>query len=210
MNDCPNGEIRDLLPDLLHHRLAPDAQRLVEAHVSACARCQEELALLRGMSRALRRAPAVDVGEIVAAIPAYRASARRYWSGWRIAAAITFVAAGGTSLAVVRHREVAPGENVGVATAVTPDSRGGDPDSARPLVVAPVPMDASSRASGAAGAPATRELAVASATIADLDERELSTLLQDLESIDAMPSVEVEPGAPVSPIRPVSPSGADE
>ena len=103
MTDCPNGEVRDLLPDLLHDRLAPAVRREVEAHVRDCADCQAELALLRAMRSSLRRAPAVDVAAIAAAIPPYRAAARRTWGGWRAAAAIAMLAAGGTSVAVLQR-----------------------------------------------------------------------------------------------------------
>lgn len=74
MDDCQNGEMRDLLPDLLHDRLDPAERRAAEAHLASCALCREELELLRGMHRALHggRAPAVAVGDIVAALPAYR------------------------------------------------------------------------------------------------------------------------------------------
>mgnify|MGYP001149706736 CR=1 FL=1 len=33
MNDCPNAEMRDLLPDLLHDRLPVDVRGEVTAHV---------------------------------------------------------------------------------------------------------------------------------------------------------------------------------
>ena len=38
MNDCPNAEIRDRLPDLLHDRLDPSARAAVTAHVATCGR----------------------------------------------------------------------------------------------------------------------------------------------------------------------------
>ena len=79
MTDCPNGEIRDLLPDLVNDRLTPERRREVEAHVRGCADCQEEVALLRTMRTALRRAPTVDAAAIAASIPAYRAPVRHAW-----------------------------------------------------------------------------------------------------------------------------------
>jgi anti-sigma factor RsiW len=72
MTDCPNGEMRDRLPDLLHGRLTPAEQEVVEAHVRGCADCRDELALLRSLSASLRRVPRVDVAAVAAAIPAYR------------------------------------------------------------------------------------------------------------------------------------------
>lgn len=110
MTDCPDGDMRDLLPDLLHERLAPDVRREVESHVRGCDECRAELALLGEMRSALRRAPAVDAAAIAAAIPPYRAPARRGWGGWRAAAAIVVLVAGGTSVAVLQSRHAAPRE----------------------------------------------------------------------------------------------------
>src|SRR6476646_10419900 len=110
MTDCPNGDVRDLLPDLLHDRLAPAVRQEVEAHVRDCAECRNELALLRSMRSSLRRAPVVDVAAIASAIPAYRTATRRTWGGWRAAAAIVILALGGTSVVVLqRDATSAPG-----------------------------------------------------------------------------------------------------
>jgi hypothetical protein len=163
MNDCPNGELRDRLPDLLHDRLTPEARRGIEAHVAVCADCREELELLRAAQASMRRAPAVDVGRIVAALPAPRRPAKRAWAGWRAAAAITLIAVGGTSVAVARsHRTAVPTE--------------------------------------------TRELAVGGGALGDLSEGELSTLVRQIETLDAVPPADAENTAPVSPVSPV-PSG---
>ena len=60
MNDCPNGDLRDLLPDFLHDRLNAADRAVVEAHLAGCDDCREELELLRNLRGTLRRAPAVD------------------------------------------------------------------------------------------------------------------------------------------------------
>jgi anti-sigma factor RsiW len=192
MTDCPNGDIRDLLPDLLHDRLAPDARREVEAHVSGCDDCRAELALLGAMRSTLRRAPEVDAAAIAAAILPYRAPARRSWAGWRAAAAIVILAAGGTSVAVLQSRNAsAPTEaNAAVAVAVrTADS------------VVPATPVAQSDTPGAGQAP--RELALGSSVVTDLNDGELSTLLADLQTLDAILSTDVENGVVVSPLQPV-------
>ena len=165
MTDCPNGEVRDLLPDLLHDRLAPDERRRVEAHVASCADCQQELALLRAMRTSLRRTRPANVAAIVAAVPAYRAPARRSRPGWRAAAAILILAAGGTSVAVLQRGDV------GVAHSVR-------------AVAAP------------------RELATASGAIGDLNDGELSALLQDLATLEVLPSLDDENAAAVAPATP--------
>ena len=69
MTDCPNVEMRERLPDLLHGRLEGAARVEVQAHLATCAACAAELALLQEARRVLDRAPAVDVARIVAALP---------------------------------------------------------------------------------------------------------------------------------------------
>src|ERR1041384_4827573 len=108
MSDCPNAEIRDLLPDLLHERLDAPTRARVLAHVNGCADCRSELELLRSLRASIERsAPAVDVDRIAAALPKPGTTRvvhrRRTYVGWRIAAAATFLVAGGTSLFVFEN-----------------------------------------------------------------------------------------------------------
>ena len=106
MIDCPNGDVRDLLPDYLHDRLESSARMSVERHLAECAACRDELALLRDLRGTLQRAPRIDVAAVAAAIPAYRVPARKSWaSGWRAAAAITAIAVGGTSIALLARMQ---------------------------------------------------------------------------------------------------------
>lgn len=72
MRDCPNGEMRDRLPELMHNRLEGESLRAVQAHVAGCADCRAELALLEQL-RLAPVAPRVEVSRIVAALPRYRA-----------------------------------------------------------------------------------------------------------------------------------------
>lgn len=190
MTDCPNGEVRDLLPDLLHDRLPSDTRREVEAHVRECEDCQAELGLLRAMRASLRRGPSVDVAVIAAAIPSYRAPVRRSWVGWRAAAAIMLLAAGGTSVAVLQRGSVVSRDSVSVA-AVVP----------QPTTVAA--STHSSLPESAMVAPSSaRELALGSSAIGDLSDMELSALLNDLQTVDVLPSAEVDNTAGVSSALP--------
>src|SRR5215510_12742869 len=115
MNDCVNAEMRDRLPDLLNDRLAANEQAEVVAHLAACADCREELELLRAI-RSMLSAPTlrVDVARVVSALPkppsrATSRPTRRTWADWRIAAAITVLAVGGSSVALInRTSHVAP------------------------------------------------------------------------------------------------------
>lgn len=210
MNDCPNGDIRDLLPDFLHDRLGADERAVVEAHLRGCELCREELTFLRGLRASLRRAPSVDVDRIAAAIPAYRAPARqlttRSWGGWRVAAAVTLLAAGGTSVVVARQGAQATADSAQVVGVDRFDSLPGSTHV--PAVVDPAASPSSGPATGAE-LPAPRELALAGGTIGDLDDSELSALIEDIQSLNAVTPVEVDNAAPVSPIAPTLPSGMD-
>ena len=113
MTDCPNGDVRDALPDYLHDRLDPVRRREAEAHLAGCDTCRQELALLRALRATTRRAPAVDAAAIAAAIPPYRVPARRgRATGWRAAAAVVAFAVGGTSIALLWERAPSAGEDV--------------------------------------------------------------------------------------------------
>ena len=79
MTECPNANVRDLLPDLVHGRLDAETRVMVEAHLAGCADCAAEQALLRDLRASLRRTPHLDLAAIAAAVPAYRAPVRRSW-----------------------------------------------------------------------------------------------------------------------------------
>ena len=114
MSDCLNVEIRELLPEYLNGTLSATRRTEVEAHVAGCAECAEELTVLRLVREAYNEAaPAVNVNAIVAALPQKSArpamriaqTARRSWRrshAFQIAAAVSFIALGGISLAVAR------------------------------------------------------------------------------------------------------------
>ena len=200
MIDCPNGDVRDALPEYLDDRLDAARRRDVESHLAGCDACREELELLRALRVTMRRGVAVDTAAIAAAIPPYRAPARRGWAtGWRVAAAVVALAAGGTSVALLRARTPAVRDDVSqyVQTTPTPPR-----DSTPTIEPAPPPSASGSTAHPAVReplpAPADRELAMAGGTISDLSDRELSALVESLESLDAVPVAEVEGAEPVS------------
>jgi hypothetical protein len=208
MNDCPNGEIRDLLPDLLHGRLDGAERERVEAHVATCELCAEELALLRDLRATMRRVPAIDVGAIAATIPPYRAPVRRSWrnTSWRTAAAIATIAIGGASIAVANrqgHPTVSAGVHMPPATTVqepAPTTTPGAPS--RQIASAPAPVPANPTSSAPAPRPSGGELAMGGAAVSDLSDRELSALLDEIETMDALPSADVESALPVTPLAP--------
>ena len=220
MNDCPNANVRDLLPELVHGRLDVEALALVESHVAGCADCQAEFALLRDLRGSLRRTPQVDLAAIVAAVPAYRAPVRRSWVGWRTAAAITVVIAGGSSVALLQRNVTgqvdavsvssAPASSVPVPvsapvaapTGVTSSVPVRTPVPEKPALVASQPPVATAQVARGADA-GGRELAMGGGSLSDLSDRELASLLKDIESLDAVPTVEVDNTAmaPIAPRR---------
>ena len=200
MTDCPNGDVRDALPDYLNERLGPSRRREVESHLAGCAACREELSLLRALRATVRRAPAVDIAAIAASIPPYRAPVRRTWAtSGRVAAAIVAIAIGSTSVVLLRDRSRATPVEAARPVAVVPaPSRG-----STPAISAPAPAEApvaerTAPVRTAGSATNVRELAIAGGSIADLSDGELSALVEGMESLDGLPSAEVETPEPVS------------
>jgi len=212
MTDCPNAAIRDLLPDLVHGGLDAATRADVERHVRNCAECTAELTLLREMRSALHAAPKVDVAAIVAAVPEYRRPGGRSWIGWRTAATITVLVAGGSSVAVLERGGPSLVDTArSMPAAVAP----------APQIALPVQAPASAIESATVAvarprieSPATRqqpgpavrevdgrELAVGGGSLNDLNDRELASLLRDIESLDGLPTVDVD-NAALAPIAP--------
>src|SRR5688500_2922870 len=69
MTECNNDSVRDLLPDYVAGTLAAAQQAAVEAHVTSCAECRDETALLRVVRSVRPRGVEIDVARIVAALP---------------------------------------------------------------------------------------------------------------------------------------------
>jgi anti-sigma factor RsiW len=216
MNDCTNAEIRDQLPDLLHERLDDAARAVVIAHVADCIDCRDELRLLGEVRAAIEaRTPRVDLAYVIGALPkplraevARIAPPRRVWTDWRVAAAVTLLVAGGSSVALL-GRGGATTDSVRSPTVST-------------APVASVPAGSAARANpanetasaepttgaGPVAEPAIAEPAVAAvdpqpaatdvgsdASLSNLDETQLKALLQDLDNLPAVP---VADPAPVS------------
>ena len=217
MTDCENAEVRDLLPALVHGRLDAAARAVVERHVRDCAECTAEVTLLRALRSTFHGSPRVDVAAIVAAVPAYAKQGGRSWIGWRTAAAITVLLAGGSSVAVLQRSaplladsmRVVEAEPQATAAPVTGTAAPSQPSltaspGAARSVVASAPAASAPAQQGSLGAPregGTRELAVGGGSLGDLSDRELASLLRDIESLDGLPTVEVESAA-LAPIAP--------
>jgi negative regulator of sigma E activity len=194
MTDCPNAEIRDQLPDLLHGHLDEVARTVVVAHVASCGDCHEELELLRtvlGMVEA--QTPNVDIAAIVRALPsppkavvvldqpatvaATRdrsvvpiATRRRVWSDWRVAAAVTLLVAGGSSAMLLKRSPARVTIDAPVVAIAPTNSPAGNVSDSSPTV--------SPAKSGSSSAQLT-----AAAT----------TLLNKIDNLPAVPVTEPEP-----------------
>jgi anti-sigma factor RsiW len=214
MTDCPNAEIRDLLPDLVHGRLDAGARADVERHVLHCAECAAEVALLRELRSAFHVAPRVDVAAIIAAVPRYRRQEGRSWIGWRTAATITALVAGGSSVAVLQRGGTTLVDSARSMPVATAPSAAPERETTPPV---PAPATAARKSPAAASPridhPATRqetvpvhdavrrELAVGGGAMNDLNDRQLTSLLKDIESLDGLPTLEVD-NAALAPIAP--------
>lgn len=201
MTDCMNAEIRDELPDLVHDRLSASRRSEILAHVATCADCRDEIELLRA-ARAMfdRQTPRIDVNYVVNALPlakprAVRAtpvpSRRRTWSDWRIAAAITVLVAGGSSVAVLSRDH---GGSAVVRDTLQPSS---PVAVVRPDTMPSPPQAAPARVPRAEAAPntvvASEEQGIGSSRLNDLSEQQLQTLLGEINQLQSTPITDPEP-----------------
>ena len=207
MRDCPDAEIRDLLPDYAGGSLTGEALSRVEAHVAGCADCAAEVDLLRAVRRAGPAAPAVDVARIVAALPApTRARPRGRVAMWRVAAAVAVLAAGGVALRVVRdggppmpaHPDSAIVSVAPLAGTPAADSPAAfspaAPAPAGPRVAVAVPRR-DSAARPAAPAPSAGGDLSMTGGLSDLSDADVEALLGELRSLDAVPAIDPEPAS---------------
>ena len=164
MIDCPNSEIRDLLPDLLHGSLSSADRVRVEAHLAACDACSQELALLRRVYD-LNPVVAMDAEAVAGSIKSYRRPPLFSLPPLvRIAASIAVIAVGGASFGIIANNRANVGAGVGETLAVlTNDS----------LVPAVIVVDSAT-----------------SAALGSLDEQTLSELLAEIKNMDVVLSEE--------------------
>lgn len=191
MTDCPNAEMRDRLPDLLHERLETSVRAAVMAHVDQCSDCRAEIALLREarvvLSPEMRAVDVVAISRVVVErtrrLP--KAGVRRSpWMDWRIAASVAVLVVGAGSVALLVRSPKTQSRVAAIA-----DTRSVAPNAARPETLASAAMPPAETAP-VATAPSA-ELSAA-ASVSDLSESDLRALLRDLDQIDAVPSAEPE------------------
>ena len=188
MNDCSNAEMRDRLPDLLHDRLSAGAQAELTAHLAACVDCREELELLRDLQIALAvRTPRVDTAWVVNALPKppartapHIAPRRRTWSDWRVAAAVTLLVAGGSSVVLV-NRNPSPSSGTGTVNVVPVSGTQALADTPQAQATVTTSPVASAGGLGMGG------------HLVDLDDDQLQELIDEIGQMKAVPNVEPEP-----------------
>jgi anti-sigma factor RsiW len=170
MSDCPNAEMRDRLPDLLHEGLDASARAVVVAHVADCPDCHAELELLRAARVALVAGlPQINVSTIArlvverSRVSRQLAAPRARWRDWRIAASIVALVVSSALFVRLHHRQ--------------------DAVSAPPVAAAiPRPTVGSQNT----------ELS-AEGGVSDLSENDLRVLVDDLPTLDALPAADPEP-----------------
>ena len=212
MNDCSNADIRDRLPDLLHEHLDAVSRAMVVAHVAECVDCRDELELLRSLQKTLNvQTPRVDILYVVNALPKPPARRpqpvslpRRRWSDWRIAAAVTVLIAGGSSVAVLRR------------TPQTADLRPLTDDSSAMRAIAPSIATVPSTTPSANPAPVTTVAQNDPDASADegpdgrfggLSDVQMKTLLNEIDGLKPVPVTEPEPVTIRVDVKPNGPEG---
>jgi hypothetical protein len=209
MTECTNGDLRDLLPELVNGQLDAETRQGVEAHIASCRACAAELALLRSLRPALMRGPRIDAPRIAAAVRAQttagatRAPARGGIAAkWKFAiAAAALLAAGALGyVARVNRGVVAP------EVAVAPAPVGGASDTGTPLQKAPesahAPIAAPPQVAvvppkiSAPRSPAPTSLASTGVldNVSDLSDDEVRALTASLDKLSAVPDADPSPG----------------
>ena len=193
MNDCVNGDIRDLLPELVNGTLQAEDVLRVQDHLRRCADCAAEVELLQTARAAMRLAPAMDTARIAAAV---QASSAQRLAARRVPARVARIA----SLSLIVILAV-------IALWPTPDN----------TIVEPAPRVAGSPAETARPiveqTPVVEPRAVRAPTqlalggdMSGLEEDELLTLLEEVSALEAMPGEEPVSLA-IEPVMPVDEEG---
>lgn len=168
MRDCQDERIKDLLPDYVAGRLSPSQGVEVTTHVEACQSCAAELAVVRAAHAAFQ-APRVDIARIVSALPKPVIP---------LAPRIEKRARRFTSwrIAATIATVAVAGVSVAALQGLLRDNR---PPHAQRTVPKPQDNEASGLSVGG--------------NLNDLSEKQMQTLLDKLDEMDAVPSAEPQP-----------------
>lgn len=206
MNECTNGELRDLLPELVNGRLDAAMRQAVETHVASCTECAEELSLLRSLRPALVLEPLIDAQRIAAAVrartgrhatlqqPRSRISAR-----WRMAiAAASLLAVSAIGYELRSRRATGPEEVAAVpavqnAAADTTSRVSAAHERARPTK-SPSPHTAPQQMAVAPSSPRILANTGVLDNVADLSDEDVRTLTASLDGLSSVPDADPSPG----------------
>jgi hypothetical protein len=209
MHDCPDGEMRDLLPGYVHGTLSAAERAAVSAHIQECADCAAEAELIQFASVAFPAPSKIDTRKIVSMLPAAPRRARRGMpmsGAWRFAAAIGAFAFGALSVAALRGAfSKAPQERqVASAPAQAQRAPATAPAARQPAGATVTPAPLASRGPVAAPKPTAASISFGGG-LGDLTDEQLDMLLGELDTLDALPSA--EPETHLSPIIPPDDGG---
>ena len=191
MNDCPDGDMRDLLPEYANGVLPAVMHNQVAAHLAGCTDCAAEVDLIRTVGT-VYPTPKVDLARIVGALPQPMRQTHG-WAGrfrlqqWRIAAGIGMIAIGGISVALLRST---------MHSAATP-MLAPTPMVVQPPVAAVSPaMQPSAPTELAQRSPRSTPVEMGELSfgggLSDLSDAQLKSLLREIDSLDGAPSAEPE------------------
>lgn len=194
MGDCPNVEMRDALPDLLHPAMSLEMRALVQAHVATCPECSAELALLRRVRQSGEGSPVnVDADRVVSALPSPARSITTWKapSLWKIAATIALLV-GAVSYGAIEYGTRESENLVPLPVAMelprAPDS---STVAAAPVGTAPEPSPSTPRLTRS---PSGLSLG---GGLDDFSDAELQSLLSALDSFEAEVRIEPESVVPI-------------
>jgi anti-sigma factor RsiW len=206
MNECTNGELRDLLPELVNGRLDAAMRQAVETHVASCAECAEELSLLRSLRPALVREPPIDAQRIAAVVRARTGGPARLQqprsripTRWRLAIAAASLLAVSALGYELRSRRAIRAEEV----AAVPATRNAARDTTSRVSAAhePVrptkstsPRAAPQQMAVAPSSPRTRANTGVLDNVADLSDDDVRALTASLDGLSSVPDADPSPG----------------
>ncbi|MGI8617779.1 MAG: anti-sigma factor family protein [Gemmatimonadaceae bacterium] len=190
-----NGQIRDVLPELVNGTLPAGEIARVQDHVRACADCAAEVELLRTARAAMRLAPPTDTTRIAAAVQAStaeRLAARRVPARVARIASVTLILAVG-AIGIWSMRDSAPAATEPRVAAF---------DAAIDAADAPATIEQARVVTQPRAARAPVQLALGG-DMSQLEDDQLVALMQEVSALEAMPGAEpaslaIEPVVPES------------
>ena len=193
MNDCPNTEMRDALPDLFRPDMDADERARVEAHVATCAECAAEVALLERVRAEYAGVPArIDANRVAQALPVRSRRVRWVASpALRMAATLALLIGGATWYAANTGRS---GDSAGSPTGQVAVVTGQGADSVR---AGAGRTDAGTTMAGAGRRAAVTPGLSLDGSLEDFSDAELQSLLAALDSFEAEVGIEPDAVVPV-------------